>query len=163
MLETSSFQGFSLKAIASWPTWRLVVAGAAASFIGQCVVGLCFSSLFGNIEPLASPFAGKPRWVEAFVTIVIAPLYETVLCQWAIMTLLHGPLRRSWWFAGVAATLVFVLLHGYTDWRALSLLLTSGTLAAVFAIEARRGGSPFVATVSTHGLYNCFVLLLRWS
>ena len=64
---------------------------------------------------------------------------------------------------GAVATLVFVVFHGYTDRRAVSLLLTLGTLAAVFAIEARRAGSPFVATVSTHGLYNCFVLLLRWS
>jgi Type II CAAX prenyl endopeptidase Rce1-like len=153
----------SLKAIASWPTWRLVLTGAVVSFIGTCAIAVCVYAMSIVTEPLPNPFAGKPRWVEAFVSIVIAPMYETLLCQWAIMRLLHGPLRRSWWFAGTVATLVFVVFHGYTDWRAVSLLLTSGTLAAVFAIEARRAGSPFVATVSTHGLYNCFVLLLRWS
>ena len=157
MLEPS-LRRRSVSAVAAWPTWQLVVSGALASFAGQYAIAAVMLRVFGDPSHVANIFVGHPRWVELFFTIVLAPLYETLIFQWGIMKLLHGPLRRSWRFAGVVSTVVFGLGHGYTDWRAFSLLITSATLAIVFAIEARRGGSPFVATASTHALFNALVV-----
>jgi hypothetical protein len=154
----SSFRRWPVSSVANWPTWQLVTAGALASLAGPVLIVALMERIFGEPEHLASPFAGRARWIVLLFTIVIAPLYETLIFQWGIMKLLHGPLRRSWRFAGVVATVVFGLGHGYTDWRAFSLLTTSATLAIVFAIEARRGGSPFLATASTHGLFNALVV-----
>lgn len=159
----SSFGRRSISSVSAWPTWQLVAAGAFASLAGQFVIGGLLRAVFGDPVHFASPFAGRPIWVELLFTIMLAPLYETLIFQWAIMKLLHGPLRRSWLFAGVVSTVAFALGHGYTDWRVFSLLATSGTLAAVFAIEAHRGGTPVVATVSTHALYNGLVTCVHWS
>lgn len=84
----------------------------------------------------------------------MGPLYETFLFQWGIIKFVHGPLRRSWLVAGLASAVIFGLGHGYTDWRALSMLSTAAILAAIFVIESRRAGSAFRATCIAHGLFN---------
>jgi membrane protease YdiL (CAAX protease family) len=152
---------WSVSTIAAWPTWQLVVTGAFASLAGQVLIGALMERIFGDPAHLANLFDGHPKWLELFITVVLAPLYETLIFQWAIMTLLHRLLRRSWLFAGIVSTVIFGLCHGYTDWRAISLITTSATLAAVFAIEARRGGSPVVATASTHALFNGLVMCVH--
>ncbi|CAD6511179.1 type II CAAX prenyl endopeptidase Rce1 family protein [Paraburkholderia sabiae] len=162
MLERS-LRRRSVLAVAAWPTWQLVVSGALASFAGQYAIAAVMLRVFGDPSHVANIFVGHPRWVELFFTIVLAPLYETLIFQWGIITLLHGLLRRSWHFAGIVSTVVFGLCHGYTDWRAISLTATSATLAAVFVIEARRGGTPVVATVSTHALFNTLVVWAHWA
>ncbi|MBP0592238.1 CPBP family intramembrane metalloprotease [Paraburkholderia sp. LEh10] len=118
--------------------------------------------IFGHLSPAPNPFGGRPLWIELLFTIVLAPLYETLIFQWAIMKLLHGPLRRSSLFAGTASTILFRLGHGLTDWRAFSLIVTSVALAAVFAIESRRAGFAYLAAVSTHGLFNGLVIGRHW-
>ena len=156
-----SVRRWSVSKIAFWPTWQLVVTGAVASLAGQFIIAEFMVRIFGDPTHIANLFDGHPKWLEIFITIVLAPLYETLIFQWAIMTLLHRLLRRSWLFAGIVSTVVFGLCHGYTDWRAISLITTSATLAAVFAIEARRGGTPVVATVSTHALFNGLVMCVH--
>lgn len=162
MLESTYRRGL-LSTIATWPTWQLVLAGALASLAGQFVIAVVMLRIFGDPLHVASPFAGRPLWIQLLFPIVLAPLYETLIFQWGIIKLLHGPLRRSWFFSAFVSTIVFGLCHGYTDWRAFSLLATSTTLAAVFVIEARRAGSPYLATASTHGLFNGLVVWCHWS
>jgi hypothetical protein len=162
MLE-SPFRRGTFSTIATWPTWRLVLTGAFASFAAQYAISVCMGAIFGYPSPAPNMFAGRPRWVELLFAVALAPWYETLIFQWAIMKRLHGPLRRSWRFAGCVSTLIFGLGDGYTDWRALSLLSTATVFAAVFAIEARRAGSPYLAAVSTHGLFNGLATWYHWS
>ncbi|MGF6773626.1 hypothetical protein P3T18_006140 [Paraburkholderia sp. GAS199] len=144
----------------SAPTPVLVVVGALAILAAQSLISISLGGLLGYPLPDADPFAARPYWLKVLGVAVIAPFFETLVFQWALIGVLRGPLRRSWFVAGCVSALIFGLAHGHTDWRAVRMVATAAILAAVFIIEARRAGPAFKATFFTHALFNSFTLVL---
>lgn len=136
----------------------IVLLAAGLIFIGQYVISTCLGAIFGHPPAGADIFNGYPRWTKYLWTIGIAPLYETLIFQWAIIKLVHGWLRLPWMVAGLMSTVVFGFGHGHADWRAARMLFTAAILATVFIIESRRSGPAFKATFIAHALFNGLVI-----
>ncbi|TDV19397.1 CPBP family glutamic-type intramembrane protease [Paraburkholderia caballeronis] len=87
------------------------------------------------------------------VGVIVAPLVETALTQWACIRLL----RRFGCRAGVAmfaSAALFGIAHTYSLFYMLMMAWVGLVLAAVFVIEDERGGRPFVLTASVHAMHN---------
>lgn len=132
------------------PTATIVLLAAALIFIGQYVISLCLDAIFGHPPTGTDKFNGYPLWIKYPWTIGIAPLYETLVFQWAIIKLVHGWLQLPWMVAALVSSVVFGPDHGHADWRAARMLFTAAILATVFIIESRRSGPAFRATFLAH-------------
>lgn len=154
----STFRNRSIARLSSLTTLQLVLVGAVSIFVIQYLISACLGRIFGYPPRSIDLFAGRALWLKILWIVALAPLYETFLCQWALIKFIHGPLRRSWLFAGGVSTVIFGFGHGFTDWRALSLVSTASIFAAIFIIEAKRSGPAFRATFLTHALYNGFAV-----
>lgn len=140
------------------PTILLVPLAAASIFFAQYLISVTLGALFGYPPPGSDVFHGYPFWVRVLYGVILAPLYETLIFQWAIIKAIHGPMRRSWIFAGLVSAIIFGLGHGHTDWRAVRMVATGAILASVFVIESRRAGPALRATFLVHVTFNALAL-----
>jgi membrane protease YdiL (CAAX protease family) len=96
---------------------------------------------------------------KLIVGVLLAPLYETLVAQWVIMKLVHGPLRQRWWIASMVSSVVFAVAHGHSDRWFFNMLAGGAVFATVFAVEARRRGRPVFTTFATHAVHNGSVMV----
>jgi hypothetical protein len=159
----SIFRSRPLSALCAAPTIALVPLAAVSIFFAQYVISVCLGRIFGYPAAATDAFHGYPFWVRLMGSIFLAPFFETLIFQWAIIKLIHGPMRRSWTVAGLVSAAVFGLAHGHTDWRAVRMVATAAILALVFIIESRRSGPAIRATFLSHALFNGLVLAYKTS
>jgi hypothetical protein len=84
---------------------------------------------------------------------LIAPMLETAVNQWACIRLLNRFGCRTA-IAIVISALLFGLGHSYSVVYILMTFTIGLVLAATFVIEDRRGGSPFLVTMTVHAMRN---------
>jgi hypothetical protein len=138
--------------------WMLVVGGAVVAIGAQFVIANCAKWIFGPPHIPPDIFEHRSIAAKLIVGVLLAPFYETLLAQWAIMKFVHGLLRQPWWIAGMTSSILFAMAHGYTDRWFFNLLAGGAVFATVFAIEARRRGRPVFTTFATHAAHNGLVM-----
>jgi membrane protease YdiL (CAAX protease family) len=114
----------------------------------------CNIEQFKSNEKLGSIF---------FVSVIIAPLFETLVCQLCIieLVLLYKGKQREI-IAILASGFVFALGHfSYGNvWFTVNTLISGCLLGILFLAFRAKNSSPFWITTLFHGLYNLYVFSL---
>jgi membrane protease YdiL (CAAX protease family) len=133
-------------------TPQLILTALALTYAGVVPAVLVTLALPG--EAVGGPGFEKRGLVSMLLFgCVIAPLVETALHQWACLRLL-SKLRCPVSAAIVVSALLFGLGHTYSIAYVAMTFWTGLVLAAVFVIEDRRAGRPFLATAAVHAMRN---------
>ncbi len=134
------------------PWWVITVSLLAAMIAVNLVVS--WFDLLEEDAPLDIP----NRWLMLGVSVVAAPLFETLFFQWGIIELSVRLLRfmpmRSRYATGMVAS---ALLFGSSHWNYLVLMSVIGFAFALnYVVFRRRGGAwcAFGMTFLLHAVYN---------
>jgi membrane protease YdiL (CAAX protease family) len=98
-----------------------------------------------------------------FVSVIVAPLLETLVCQLCIIELVllyKGKHREN--IAILSSGFVFALGHfSYGNyWFTLNTLISGSLLGILFLAFRAKNNFPFWITMLFHGLYNLYAILL---
>lgn len=139
------------------PWWVITVSLLAAMIAVNLVVS--WFDLLEEDVPLDIPNV----WLMLGVSVVVAPLLETLFFQWGIIELSVRLLRfmpmRSRYATGIV---VSALLFGSSHWNYLVLMSVIGFAFALnYAIFRRRGGAwcAFGMTFLLHAVYNAIACI----
>lgn len=139
------------------PWWVITVSLLAAMIAVNLVVS--WFDLLEEDAPLDIP----NKWLMLGVSVIAAPLFETLFFQWGIIELSVRLLRfmpmRSRYATGMVAS---ALLFGSSHWNYLVLMSVIGFAFALnYVVFRRRGGAwcAFGMTFLLHAVYNAIACI----
>jgi len=92
--------------------------------------------------------------------IIVAPLLETLIFQWACIRCLQM-LRLNTPVILVISGFLFALAHEFEQRWPVDIFVAGLAFSWVFLVEARRPkGCPLLVTMSVHALFNAMVLAI---
>ncbi|MDQ8053502.1 MAG: CPBP family intramembrane glutamic endopeptidase [Pedobacter sp.] len=128
--------------------------------IGNLISSIVFALLskkFGH-HRLSDGFEqlNSPK-VDFWILILIAPVFETIIFQYAIIETFRK--RKSLGFACVLSAIIFGLSHLYNFYYFLFAVCSGLSMAYLFSLRKSLWSALFI-TITAHSLYNLCVYLL---
>ena len=156
------------------PTFRLILYMWGASLLAAAVIGTIAILLFElgvlNEVAMGSELIESMTFTRWFVlTVIFAPVFETLLCQWALLMLVRVITRKiarseSWLPALLVTSLMFAALHAGNAINAFTVeglahVMFRAPVAFLFTLLAiverhREVGYPVLGVMLLHSLYN---------
>ena len=146
-LERQNFAVFSL-------------ALAAYSLLGRTVLALISSPVLLQMSP--DQLSAADYAIPWYLPLIVAPLVETLLFQWAPISL-AARLKQRLSVQILVSTALFSLMHASSGLLAVLSAIPSGLVFAYAWIQWRKRGFPWAVAVTalTHFWVNSFVYVVR--
>lgn len=111
---------------------------------------------------IPDPIAGNNLVLDFLITIIVAPLIETLLFQSLIIELvckLFKRPRRNLYISVTASSVAFALSHSYSICYIIITFLAGIILALAYYLGRYRKESPIVLVFVIHAVYNLLTLV----
>lgn len=144
----SSFFSSMLIELSHKNLWKVAVGTLILKLMLSLVFANFLFSDYSNGYPFESPKE------EFFITVVIAPLIETILFQYLIIDSILRKRSDAFLLASFCSAICFGLAHHYSAPYMLLTFLGGFLLAILYLTAKLKGKSPFLVICLTHALYN---------
>ncbi len=122
-------------------------------------VSFVVSFLLHSEQSVGPKFETK---LEEFVLVVIlAPLFETLIFQYSIISHIIGKRPNALLFACIVSAVFFGLSHFYSPEYIFKTFISGLLFGTLFLVGYKKNKNAFVVVTITHSIYNLTVFCLR--
>ena len=141
---------------------RLTRSSTAVLFIGGLVLQTAIMLTFALVwwDPgtvMADSFTG---WKQLLLVVVAAPLLETLIFQYAIITSMLNTVRSTALAVFVSA-LAFCLTHFYSPQYVVATFCSGILFAILYLVFQQKNNRGFLYVFLIHSIYNFFVFAMK--
>ncbi len=113
-------------------------------------------------EWLDSPLSNSSAGDKAFAALVVAPLVETLICQWLVfrIAIALGLLPRISWLVVILSGLCFGATHFYSPGYIFVTFFDGLVLATGFLFSGKMARAFWVVCLA-HAIFNAYIMVFR--
>lgn len=125
----------------------------------ELLVSIAVSFLLDSDQSVGPKFETK---LEEFVLVVIlAPLLETLIFQYSIISNIIGRRPNTSLFACIVSAVLFGLSHFYSPEYIFKTFISGLLFGTLFLVGCKKNKNAFVVVAITHSIYNLTVFCLK--
>ncbi|MDO8997083.1 MAG: CPBP family intramembrane metalloprotease [Sediminibacterium sp.] len=101
------------------------------------------------------------KFEEFLIVVLFAPLLETLIFQYSIISYILGRRSNAYLFACIFSAALFGLSHFYSPEYILKTFFSGLIFGTLYLVAQNKNNNAFIVVAVTHSLYNFIIFFLR--
>ena len=127
--------------------------------IFEILVGVLITFLLASKKMKGPEFDTK--FEEFLIVVLFAPLLETLIFQYSIISYILGRRSNAYLFACIFSAALFGLSHFYSPEYILKTFFSGLIFGTLYLVAQNKNNNAFIVVAVTHSLYNFIIFFLR--